>query len=140
MVAAEMTRAEVEATPFGGDRCRNPRIFTGKRLSGLNLSGLDLTGAIFRAAAAEQDQARWRKNSIAPSLDQAWLLEGGSHRRKPEGRQSVRVADARRPARRRRSQPSAGHGPNLTGGKPGRSLDYRCEPGAPNMRKPVNGG
>src|SRR5215470_8483236 len=49
MVAAEMTRAEVE-TVLAAATAEKPADFTGKRLSGLDLSGLDLSGAILRAA------------------------------------------------------------------------------------------
>src|SRR5262249_3396564 len=49
MVAAEMTRAEVEAMLAAATPSR-PADFTSKKLSGLDLSGLDLSGAVLRAA------------------------------------------------------------------------------------------
>jgi len=49
MVAAEMTRPEVEAV-LAAATSDKPADLTGRKLSGLDLSSLDLSGAVLRAA------------------------------------------------------------------------------------------
>src|ERR1700730_12958733 len=116
MVSAEMTRAEVEAA-LAAATVAAPADFTRKRLSGLDLSGLDLSGAVFRAARLNKTKlvgassiwsvfartGRSQRDARARRPRPGMAARSGPHGCQPEGRKSVRLADASRPARRRRS-------------------------------------
>src|ERR1700736_719844 len=90
----------------------------------------------FSRGAAQQDQAcRREARSCNPRPGMA--APSGPDGRKPEGRESVRLADAPRPARRRRSLASARCGRPYRR-EPCRSLDRRREPGRRHAQ-PVDG-